>query len=92
MVETEESAEGEGEGEVPEESITFLYKLSAGACPKSYGFNAARLAGVPRDVIARARVIARRIELEATRVRAAREICKADSAQQVRKLLDALNI
>jgi DNA mismatch repair protein MSH6 len=25
--------------------VTFLYKLTAGACPKSYGVNVARLAG-----------------------------------------------
>ena len=44
MVESEEENEGE-------ESITFLYKFIDGACPKSYGFNAANLAGVPLEVI-----------------------------------------
>ena len=33
-----------------EENITFLYKLTGGACPKSYGFNAAKLAGLPLNV------------------------------------------
>lgn len=33
-----------------EESITFLYKFVEGACPKSYGFNAARLAGLSPEV------------------------------------------
>ena len=33
------------------EAITFLYKFTSGACPKSYGFNAARLANLPPDVI-----------------------------------------
>ena len=33
-----------------EETITFLYKFVDGACPKSYGFNAARLAGIPAEV------------------------------------------
>ena len=32
-----------GAGGAPE--VTFLYKLTAGACPKSYGVNVARLAG-----------------------------------------------
>lgn len=32
------------------ETITFLYKFVKGACPKSYGFNAARLAGIPNEV------------------------------------------
>lgn len=34
-----------------QETITFLYKFAKGACPKSYGFNAARLAGMPADII-----------------------------------------
>ena len=33
-----------------EETITFLYKFVSGACPKSYGFNAARLANIPEKV------------------------------------------
>lgn len=46
MVETEEEDEN---GQ--EETVTFLYKLAEGACPKSYGFNAARLAGIPSHII-----------------------------------------
>ncbi len=37
------------------ESVTFLYKFVEGACPKSYGFNVARLAGLPNEVIRVAR-------------------------------------
>lgn len=33
-----------------QETITFLYKFISGACPKSYGFNAARLASIPDEV------------------------------------------
>ena len=33
----------EGEGGL--EEVTFLYRLTCGACPKSYGVNVARLAG-----------------------------------------------
>ena len=50
MVEKEEEEEGEGEDGVQEDSVTFLYKFMEGACPKSYGFNAAKLAGLPPDV------------------------------------------
>ena len=42
--------------------VTFLYKLVRGACPKSYGTNVARLAGLPEPVIARAAALA--VELE----------------------------
>ena len=49
--EEEEEEEGEGEEEdCREESVTFLYKFMEGACPKSYGFNAAKLAGLPPEV------------------------------------------
>ncbi|KAJ7532277.1 hypothetical protein O6H91_14G080400 [Diphasiastrum complanatum] len=36
------------------EEVTFLYKLTPGACPKSYGVNVARLAGMPETVLERA--------------------------------------
>lgn len=42
----------ENECEDPsQENITFLYKFIKGACPKSYGFNAARLANIPDEII-----------------------------------------
>ena len=36
-----------------EENIIFLYQFTEGACPKSYGFHAARLAGLDRQIISR---------------------------------------
>ncbi|KAI3741753.1 hypothetical protein L1987_59429 [Smallanthus sonchifolius] len=38
------------------EEVTFLYKLTPGACPKSYGVNVARLAGLPDDVLKKAAI------------------------------------
>lgn len=43
---------GMGEGGL--EEVTFLYRLTAGSCPKSYGVNVARLAGIPASVLQRA--------------------------------------
>ncbi|NXW79941.1 MSH6 protein, partial [Hirundo rustica] len=43
--------ENESEEDPSHETITFLYKFIEGACPKSYGFNAARLADIPEEVI-----------------------------------------
>ncbi|XP_062851903.1 DNA mismatch repair protein Msh6 [Trichomycterus rosablanca] len=43
--------ENECDEDPSQETITFLYKFIGGACPKSYGFNAARLANVPEEVI-----------------------------------------
>lgn len=46
--------ENENDDDPTQETVTFLYKYSDGACPKSYGFNAAKLAGMPKSVIKRA--------------------------------------
>lgn len=37
-----------------EETVVFLYKCAPGPCPKSYGFNAAKLAGISPQIIRRA--------------------------------------
>ena len=42
--------------------VTFLYTLTDGACPKSYGVNVARLAGLPDEVIKRASSFATQLE------------------------------
>nr|XP_016507671.1 PREDICTED: DNA mismatch repair protein MSH6-like [Nicotiana tabacum] len=43
---------GKGSGGLAD--VTFLYRLTPGACPKSYGVNVARLAGLPDGVLQRA--------------------------------------
>jgi len=42
--------ENENDEDPGQETITFLYKFVSGSCPKSYGFNAARLANIPDQV------------------------------------------
>ena len=42
--------ENEDDQDPCQETITFLFKLAPGNCPKSYGFNAAKLAGIPSQV------------------------------------------
>lgn len=91
MVETDE-ATADGEDQIPEETITFLYKLSPGACPKSYGFNAARLAGIPKEITKRAHLISKKIEKEAACVRAFKDVLKLEDAARVRQMLAALSI
>ncbi|GLC55756.1 hypothetical protein PLESTB_001025500 [Pleodorina starrii] len=50
----EEAAPSAAQKKPGGEEVTFLYRLSHGACPKSYGTNVARLAGLPPKVVARA--------------------------------------
>ena len=45
-------------------NITFLYTLGDGPCPKSFGVNVARLAGLPEDVIQKAKSVSARFEAE----------------------------
>ncbi|SPP75998.1 probable DNA mismatch repair protein Msh6 [Drosophila guanche] len=54
--------ENEGTTDPTQETVTFLYKYTAGACPKSYGFNAAKLAGMPQAIIKRAFELSKKVE------------------------------
>ncbi|GAB4841764.1 DNA mismatch repair protein msh6 [Ancistrocladus abbreviatus] len=51
-----------GKGADGVEEVTFLYRLTNGACPKSYGVNVARLAGVPDSVLLKASAKSREFE------------------------------
>ncbi|KAL9263429.1 DNA mismatch repair protein MSH6-like protein [Drosera capensis] len=53
-----------GKGVEGMEEVTFLYKLTPGACPKSYGVNVARIAGIPDQVLQAA--ISKSRDFEAT--------------------------
>ncbi|CAA6654394.1 unnamed protein product [Spirodela intermedia] len=52
---------GKGAGGI--EEVTFLYKLKPGLCPKSYGVNVARLAGLPGSVLEKAAEKSREFEV-----------------------------
>jgi DNA mismatch repair protein MutS len=47
-----------------QDDVIFLHKILEGAADKSYGIHVARLAGVPRDVLQRAKQILARLEQE----------------------------
>ncbi|KRT86172.1 hypothetical protein AMK59_2376 [Oryctes borbonicus] len=53
MIQDEESGE---------QGVTFLYKLEPGVCSNSYGFNVAKLAGLPDNIIQNALEIASKLE------------------------------
>lgn len=52
--------ENENDEDPTEECVTFLYKYTQGQCPKSYGFNAAKIAGVPTEIIRRGYAVSER--------------------------------
>ncbi|XP_061600826.1 DNA mismatch repair protein Msh6 isoform X2 [Cololabis saira] len=67
----------ENECEDPsQETITFLYKFITGACPKSYGFNAARLASLPEEVIQAGHKKAREFEKSTISLRLFKKLCQ----------------
>ncbi|XP_023267607.1 DNA mismatch repair protein Msh6 [Seriola lalandi dorsalis] len=67
----------ENECEDPsQETITFLYKFITGACPKSYGFNAARLASLPEEVIQSGHRKAREFEKNTISLRLFKKLCQ----------------
>ncbi|KAH7642757.1 dna mismatch repair protein msh6-like protein [Dermatophagoides farinae] len=56
--------ENENDKDPTDENIVFLYKLQPGICNKSYGFNVAKLAGIPNEIIRRAHQHSQQFELE----------------------------
>ncbi|TNN50390.1 DNA mismatch repair protein Msh6 [Liparis tanakae] len=67
----------ENECEDPsQETITFLYKFISGACPKSYGFNAARLASLPEAVIQSGHRKAKEFEKSTVSLRLFKKLCQ----------------
>ena len=61
LVEDESESKDNGE---EDGSITFLYTLGPGTCPKSFGINVARLAGLPPEVLSKAKRISSDFEEE----------------------------
>ncbi|RYH28579.1 hypothetical protein EON65_11700 [archaeon] len=68
-----------------EEEVTFLYKLTTGSCPKSYGINVARLAGLPQEVLDMAREHS--LSLEASTVSSQKQY---ELNRQVRSVIEAM--
>ncbi|XP_035177058.1 DNA mismatch repair protein Msh6 isoform X1 [Oxyura jamaicensis] len=87
----------ENESEDPsQETITFLYKFIEGACPKSYGFNAARLANIPEEVIQKGHRKAKEFEKTTISLRLFRYLCLVvddgtSDANAVQKLITMIN-
>ena len=61
----QEGSGDESDGSDGYERVTFLYTLEKGSCPKSYGVNVARLAGLPEHVLVAAARRSAALEAEA---------------------------
>jgi DNA mismatch repair protein MSH6 len=64
-VENEDNSSNKEKSE-KEQNITFLYTLGSGPCPQSFGVNVAKLAGLPNEVLLRARQKSLKFEKELT--------------------------
>ncbi len=66
FVEDEATNENESSDNGPNNNtdpdITFLYTLAEGSCPRSFGINVARLAGLPSDVLKKAKEVSSSFE------------------------------
>lgn len=83
--------ENETGGDDPtEETVTFLYKYTAGPCPKSYGFNAAKLAGMPAAIIRRAHELSKKVESDALQRKIFSKMMCAPDVTELRALLGNL--
>ena len=70
--------------------VTFLYKLVAGACPKSYGTNVARLAGIPDKIVDRASEFAKMLEHRSIVQQAMRDKAKTGVDNRIQKLAQVM--
>ncbi|KAM8810267.1 DNA mismatch repair protein Msh6 isoform 1-T1 [Eudromia elegans] len=83
--------ENESEEDPSQETITFLYKFIEGVCPKSYGFNAARLANIPEEVVQKGHRKAKEFEKTTISLRIFRYLCLVvDDATNDTKALQKL--
>lgn len=83
--------ENDGDVDDPtQETVTFLYKYSDGACPKSYGFNAAKLAGMPLSIIQRAHQYSKKVEMIALKRKLFSKLLGSDDVNDIKELLQKL--
>lgn len=84
-----------GHNDNEELDITFLYTLGVGACPKSFGINVAKLAGLPDEVLIRAKETSAAFERE---MQAGKTFdtpipgCDHDLKTQIKNLLESDDI
>jgi DNA mismatch repair protein MSH6 len=71
-------------------NITFLYTLGEGVCPKSFGINVARLAGLPDEVLIKAARISSEFEEALTSGDGKRASSAGSVQSQKEKVMEAI--
>jgi len=71
-----------------EDEVIFLYKLVEGGCDKSFGIHVARLAGIPQEVIKRAKEILSNLEINSLTGESFSKLAKTDFEKLREKQLD----
>ncbi|MCM8783891.1 MAG: DNA mismatch repair protein MutS [Candidatus Omnitrophica bacterium] len=71
-----------------EDEVIFLYKLVEGGCDKSFGIHVARLAGVPQEVIRRAKEILSNLEINSLGKDSLPKLAKSEIEKLKEKQLD----
>uniref|UniRef100_A0A182YHI8 DNA mismatch repair protein n=1 Tax=Anopheles stephensi TaxID=30069 RepID=A0A182YHI8_ANOST len=79
--------ENEDGDDPTQETVTFLYRYTDGACPKSYGFNAAKLAGMPTAIIKRAYELSKTVEAEALKRKILMKLLKNAPQNEIKELV-----
>ncbi|XP_055906922.1 probable DNA mismatch repair protein Msh6 [Eupeodes corollae] len=83
--------ENEDTEDPTQETVVFLYKYTSGACPKSYGFNAAKLAGMSHSIIKRAFELSKKVEAIALRRKIASKVMAGADTSSIKNLIVQLN-
>ena len=85
--------DNEGHEDITQENITFLYKLTDGAAPKSHGFNAAKLAGLAPDIIRAGHAKAKEFEKRESKKEIFRDFLNKEvDANALRSIISKLSL
>lgn len=82
--------ENEDSDDPTQETVTFLYKYIDGPCPKSYGFNAAKLAGMPHSIIRRAYELSKKVEAIALKRKLLSKVMNGAAISEIKDCIEKL--
>lgn len=81
------NVDNENSEDITKENVTFLYKYTAGSSSRSFGFNAAKLAGIDYGIIRRAFEISKKKEAESLRHRIKTKALQERGEDEIKNLV-----